>query len=415
MTNEHPQTSETAGPPAVDANVEANSAHQARRRPLLIVLGVFLFLATLGLLYHLYARQFERTDNAQIDGNISNISPRVAGTVSVVLVVENQAVEKGQLLAELDASDLEVAVAQAKAQMAQAEAQLQVEDPSVPITESSSRAAIESTGSDVESTRAAVAAAKREVDQLTAQLAQARANNRNAQLTKQRAEQLLASGALAQAEYDARLAAARSAAANVEAVKQAILGAGHRMGEQEARLVAAEAKAKEAEVNGPRQLESRRASVLYRQAALELAKAQLRQALLNLSYAKIISPVSGIIGKRSVNVGDRIAPGQTIFALAQISELWVTANFRETQLEHMQPGNTATIHVDALGVDLPGHVESLGGATGSRLSVLPPENATGNYVKVVQRLPVRITLDKGQAALSRLRPGMSVEPKVRVR
>jgi membrane fusion protein (multidrug efflux system) len=167
--------------------------------------------------------------------------------------------------------------------------------------------------------------------------------------------------------------------------------------------------------NAPREVDARRAAVVSRQAALDLAKAQLSQAELNLGYARIAAPTGGIIGKKAINLGDRVAPGQQIMALSQVDSLWVTANFRETQLEHLRVGQSAQVHVDAIAATLHGTVESLGGATGSRYSVLPPENASGNYVKVVQRIPVRIRLDPGQAGLDRLRPGMSVEPSVRVR
>jgi membrane fusion protein, multidrug efflux system len=152
-----------------------------------------------------------------------------------------------------------------------------------------------------------------------------------------------------------------------------------------------------------------------RQANLEFARAQLRQAELNLGYAKVTAPVAGIIGKRSVNIGDRVQPGQQLMALTQNAQIWVTANFRETQIERMRPGQPVTVHVDAIDRDYEGTVENFAGATGSRYSLLPPENATGNYVKVVQRIPVRITFKPDQPEMERLRPGMSVEPKVRVR
>jgi membrane fusion protein (multidrug efflux system) len=154
--------------------------------------------------------------------------------------------------------------------------------------------------------------------------------------------------------------------------------------------------------------------VLSRRADLELARARLRQAELNLGYARVRTPVAGVVARKAVNVGDRLAPGQSLAAVAQIDRVWVTANFRETQIRRMKPGQAASVKIDALDRSYSGTVESLGGATGSRVSVLPPENASGNYVKVVQRIPVRIRLDPGQAGLDRLRPGMSVEPKVRV-
>src|SRR5438874_1979480 len=180
-------------------------------------------------------------------------------------------------------------------------------------------------------------------------------------------------------------------------------------------VAAAQARLVEARANAPRQLVAREAGVSVRQANLELAQAQLHQAQLNLGYAKVVAPVAGIVGKRSVNVGDRVQPGQQLMSLTQNGELWVTANFRETQIERMRQGQHASVHVDAIDRDYEGIVESFAGATGSRYSLLPPENASGNYVKVVQRIPVRIKLEQGQPEMERLRPGMSAEPKVRVR
>jgi membrane fusion protein (multidrug efflux system) len=175
------------------------------------------------------------------------------------------------------------------------------------------------------------------------------------------------------------------------------------------------ARQREIRQNAPLQLGAREATVQVRRANLELAEAQRDQAQLNLGYARIVAPADGVIGKKSVNVGDRVQPGQQLMALTQSGDLWVTANFRETQVKHMRIGQRARVRVDALSRDLAGTVESFAGATGSRYSLLPPENATGNYVKVVQRIPVRIRLESGQPEMNRLQPGMSVEPKVKIR
>jgi membrane fusion protein (multidrug efflux system) len=406
---------DVANGPAAVASPNGASANARKGRVRVIALGVLAAAVLAGGGYYLHARHFEDTDDAQIDGNISNISPRVNGTIKAVYVVENQAVKAGDVLAEIDPSDLEVAVAQAKAQVAQAEAQLKAEDPSVSITESSNEAALATASSDVSSSYAALAAARKEVAQTSAQLAQAEANDKTAQLEKERSARLIAQGAISQADFDNRNNAAMASAAAVDALKQSLAAAKDRVVQQQARIVAAQSKVTEVRSNAPRQVETRRASVLTRQASLDLAKAQLEQAELNLSYAKIIAPVAGIVGKKTVNVGDRVSPGQQLLAIAQTDSLWVTANFRETQLKQMSPGQEATISVDALGLDLHGSVESIGGATGARFSVLPPENATGNYVKVVQRIPVRIRIEPGQSGMDRLRPGMSVEPEVRVR
>jgi membrane fusion protein, multidrug efflux system len=413
MATSIPMTEQSLTPALAPAAGTAPRSRVSRRFATLI--GVGLVLISSAVSYWLYSKQFEETDDAQIDGNISDVSPRISGSVSAVSVVENQAIKTGDLMAEIDPTDLQIAVDQARAQVAQAEAQLQAEDPTVPITLASNESALSSAKSDVAAAQAALAAARKEVAQLTAQLAQAQANDRTAQLERQRSEKLIAEGAVSQSDYDTRSNAAAASTAAVDALQQSLAAANDRVAQQQAQLVALNSHFVEVQSNAPRQIATRRASVVWRQASLDLAKAQLAQAEKNLSYARILSPVTGIVAKKSVAIGDHVAPGQNIFAISETDSLWVTANYRETQLEGMHPGQAVSVHVDALGITLHGSVESIGGATGSRLSVLPPENATGNYVKVVQRIPVRIKLDAGQAGFDRLRIGMSVEPKVTVR
>jgi membrane fusion protein, multidrug efflux system len=381
---EHEQTKRTSKPAAM------------------IRIGVGLALAAVAaLLWWLHARKFEDTDDAQVDGYITAVSSRVPGTVLRVLVEDNQTVKQGDVLVELDTADLEVAFAQARAAVAQAEAAVAAEQPTVSITATSNRATVQSAEDEVANAEADLEAARRDLDQ-------AQASNRFAQQQKERASQLLASKTVPQAEFDQRASAADVAQAAVAAARK-------RVDQRQARLQTAQARVVEARANAPRQLVAREAGVSVRQANLELAQAQLRQAQLNLDYAKVVAPVAGIAGKRSVNVGDRVQPGQQLMSLTQNGALWVTANFRETQIERMRQGQHASIHVDAIDRDYEGVVESFAGATGSRYSLLPPENASGNYVKVVQRIPVRIKLDPGQPEMERLRPGMSAEPKVRVR
>jgi membrane fusion protein (multidrug efflux system) len=376
----------------------------AKRRgvvtPIRVAIAIPLILAAV-VAWWLYARQFEDTDDAQTDANISAISPRVPGTVTAVHVVDNQWVKAGDLLVELDPSDLEVAVAQAKAALAQAEAAYDAEQPSVSITETSNRASLSNADAELANALADLGAAERDLDQ-------AEANDRYAQLQRDRGENLVASQAISRDEFDRRTSAADAAAASARAARK-------RVDQRKARLVTAQARLRETRLNAPRQLVAREAELLARQASRELARAQLKQAELNLGYARIVAPVAGIVGKKSVNIGDRVQPGQQLLALTQTDDVWVTANFRETQIERLRAGQAATVHVDAIGRDYRGTVESFGGATGSRYSLIPPENASGNYVKVVQRIPVRIRLEPSQPEMDRLRPGMSVEPKVRVR
>jgi membrane fusion protein, multidrug efflux system len=400
-------------PAAVNAPPRAAAPSGSRRR--WIAIAVLGALAVGAGAYWLDARRFEVTDDAQVDGSISNVSPRVSGNVTATYVLENQAVKAGDLLAEIDPVDLRIAVDVAKAQVAQAQAQLEAEDPSVPITLASNESALASTRSDLAGAQASLAAARKEVEQLSAQLVQAQANDRTAQLEKARSESLLAKGVVSQSDFDQRNNGAQASAANVDALAQALAGAQDRVAQQRAQIVAITSHLSEVQSNAPRQVATRRASVAFRRAALDFAKAQLAEAEQNLSYAKIVAPVTGIVAKKAIAVGDHVAPGQQVFAISQIEGLWITANYRETQLERMQPGQPVGVHVDGLNLDLHGSVESVGGATGSRLSVLPPENASGNYVKVVQRIPVRIRIDPGQAGTDRLRIGMSAEPKVTVR
>ncbi len=411
VATEHDIPSAEAAP---EKPAKKKTSVASMRKRLLIVIAATVVVCG-GLGYWLYERQFEDTDDAAIDANISNVSPRITGTVSAVYVIENQRVTQGALLAELDPRDLQVAVDLARAQVAQAEAQLKIEDPSVAITEVTNKTTVDTSGADIASALASVRQARKVVDQLAAQLVQAQATNRDAQLEVERAQRLVRDGAIAQSDYDAASSKADASAANVEALRQSLAAAKDSVAVQEAHLASTQSRLVEARANAPKQLEERRASVVWRKASLDAAKAQLAQAELNLSYAQIRSPVDGIVGKKNINVGDRVSPGQEIIAITQTREVWVTANFRETQLEKIHPGQSVSVHVDSIGADLHGSVESIGGATGSRYSVLPPENATGNYVKVVQRIPVRIKLDPGQEGLDRLRPGMSVEPKVRLK
>ena len=386
------QDSEASAAPAPDRRAFA-------RRALFAVLAAAA-LAT-GIRYWLFARSHEDTDDAQVDADMVAVSSRVPGTVTATYVVDNQRVRKGDLVLELDPTDLKVALAQARAAVAQAEAQIASDTPSVSITEVTNRSAVEQTQADVEAVRTDLEASQRKLEE-------AQAEERLAQIQLDRARGLLAESSIARADFDERVTAHEVAVATVAAAEQGLFG-------HKARLKAALSRQKEVSKNAPGQLASRQAFVEARHANLELARAQLQQAELNLGYARVLAPEDGIVGHKGVNPGERVEPGQTLFVLSRTDNLWVTADFRETQVRRMRTGQPAEIHVDALGRDFRGHVESFGGATGSRFSLLPPENASGNYVKVVQRLPVRLRFEPGQDDLDKLRPGMSVEPTVALR
>ncbi|HVZ75347.1 MAG TPA: HlyD family secretion protein [Polyangia bacterium] len=410
-TNETPALAPPEDRDKEDAKAEAAAKKRRRLTIVAIVAGVVVLGA---LFYWLYSRRFEDTDDAEVDANISNVGARVGGTVTRVPIVENQRVNANDVLAEIDPTDLQVVLAQRKAAVAEAEAQLAVEDPSVSITETSNAAALTTASSNISSASAALAGAQRDAEQAAARLREAQANQRTADLDLKRGETLLAHDAIPRADFDHRQSAASAAVAVVEGARQAVEGARARVEQQQALMAGIRSHLTEVRKNAPREVDARRATVSFRQANLDVARAEEHQAELNLGYARVRTPVAGIVARKAVNVGDFVAPGQTLAAVTQTDDAWVTANFRETQLRRMRPGQRATVHVDAIDRTFTGVVESLGGATGARVSVLPPENATGNYVKVVQRIPVRIRLDAKQDGLELLRPGMSVEPKVRV-
>jgi membrane fusion protein, multidrug efflux system len=327
-------------------------AGRTRRRPLRLTLMAALaaLLCVGGFKLWNYLQSYETTDDAEVDGYLDPISSRINGTVTAVYVDNNQRARAGQLLVLLDPHDYQVAVDEAQAQLAQAQA-------------------------DVNSARQQYVSA-------VATVHQAQAQNYLAQRNAQRHTELFRLRVVPAADFDQYVATARVDAATVKVDEAAAASA-------------------------QRVITSREAQVQEAQAAVE-------QAELNLTYTQIKAPADGIIGNRSAQLGQRVQPGQSLMALTQMNQLWVTANFKETQLAHMHRGQPVTIHIDALGRDFQGQVEGMPGATGSLYDLLPPENATGNYVKIVQRLPVRITFDQGQD-LSHLRPGMSVEPKVWLR
>ena len=397
--------------------VPARTAPRAsgRARALLVVFLIGAVLATAGLLYWRYAQTYETTDDAQVDGHLNGIAARVAGTITAVYFEENQFVKAGDLVAEIDPRDYQVAVAQAEAELAQKRAEVRVQDPNVPIVETSSRTNIESARADVATADAAVAWAERDYLAAQGRLHEAQANDAKAQQDLERYQQLVGKDEVARQVYDEAAANANAMAAGVETARASAEASQKLVDERKAQLAQAQSRLNEADVNGPQQRAISVASVAAKTADAQVASAKLEQARLNLSYTKIYTPVSGVIAKRGAEVGNRVQPGQQLFLVSQLDDLWVTANFKETQLRRIRPGQRVSISVDAFSQKLNGYVESMPAASGPILSLLPPENATGNYVKVVQRLPVRIRFDKNQPEIARLRPGMSVEPKVMLR
>jgi membrane fusion protein (multidrug efflux system) len=362
-----------------------------------------------------YFESYESTDDAQIEGHLNGISSRISGTVTAVHFENNQKIAAGEVLVELDPRDYQVSLEQAKASMSLAASQLTAERPNVPITQTSNESFLATSEANISQAEAAVAQAERDYDSAMADLLQAEANNTRAQADEVRYRGLVEKEEVSKTLYDQKLADARADEAAVASKRASSEAARRVIAQRQASLLAARTQLSEAVQNNPRQLLLREANVQIRQANIAVFKSQVDQAELNLSYTMIVAPVGGIAGKKSVEVGEQVRPGDQLLAISQTDEVWVTANFKETQLKRMHPGQTVSVSVDALDRKYDGLIESMPGATGAVYSVLPPENATGNYVKVVQRLPVRIRMKRDQAGLDLLHPGMSVEPVVRVR
>jgi membrane fusion protein (multidrug efflux system) len=398
-----------------DNRIQPKGRAGSRAIKLLLLLVVLAAVGVGGKKLWDYLDSYESTDDAQVEGHLNGISSRISGTVTSVHFENNQAVAAGQVLVELDPRDYNVAVEQARASVAFAESQLTAERPNVPIIRTTNESVVATSQANITQAEAAVAQAERDYESEIADLRQAEANNARAQADEARYRGLMEKEEISRSLYDQRLADAKADQAAVEARRASGEAARRVIAQRQASLLAVRTQLSEAEQNNPRQLLLREATVQMRQANIAVFKSQLDQAKLNLSYTGIVAPVAGIAGKKSVEVGQRVQPGQELVTISQTSDVWVTANFKETQLKRMRPGQKVTVSVDALDREFEGMIDSMPGATGAIYSLLPPENATGNYVKVVQRLPVRIRLNRDQAGLELLRPGMSVEPSVRVR
>ena len=383
-----------------------------KRRRIIIGIAVGVVVVVAGVAWWLYSRTYESTDDAQINGHLNAIASRVAGTVKAVYVENDQPVKAGQPLVDLDPSDYEVLVAQARAGYEQAVAQAAAESPNVPITVTSNRATVDTDVEQVVNAEAAITSAQRDHDSNSAKLRQAEANNRKAQSDLVRFKKLVDQGEISLSDYDQYVASAGGDEAAVEASRYAAASSEQIIEEKKASLRQQQTKHSEDTANLPRQITIHKATVDSRKANVDSAKAQLDTALLNLSYCHIVAPVDGIASQRSAEIGGRVSQGQQLIVVVQIDNVWTTANFKETQLRKMHIGQHVTLDVDSLGESFDGEVEFMPAATGDRSSLFPPENATGNYVKIVQRLPVRIRFNPNQRDLDKLRPGMSAVPKV---
>lgn len=386
---------EEAGPPTRRGRAQGYFHAHPRAKWVLLALLIIIVVAAYAV-WSYYASR-ESTDDAQIDAHIVPISARVAGTVEKVNVDDNQYVEAGTVLVQLDPTDYQVALNRARAELQDAMATLQAARTGVPLTHTT-------TSSTLSNAQASLRAAQEEVSASEARLREAQAEYKLASDDVKRFALLIKKDEIPQQRYDAAVTAEQQAAASVDAARAAVANAQSHVAQAQAMVQGAE--------TAPQQVAITRAKAGSAEANVARLKAALQQAELNLQYTVIRAPVTGVVSKKTVEPGEVIQPGQPVLALVNLEDVWVTANFKETQLRNMRPGQPTKIEVDAYGRTYNGHVDSIGGATGARFSLLPPENATGNYVKVVQRVPVKIVFEKGQDPHHLLRPGMSVVPTV---
>ena len=392
---------------------EVSPKKRGRRR--FFIIGVIAVLVVGGVLFWWHSTFYEDTDDAQVDGHLIQVSARVAGQVIRVNVGVDQYVQAGTVLAEIDPRDFEVAEQRAEGDLASAEANYEAARVNVPIINTNTSSNLLSAASVVQTSNATVQQAQRQLEAAQASVAQAVANNIKVQSDLKRYTPLVEKDVISKQQYDAVVAQADAGAAavleakaNEIAAEDGVRIARNRVAESRAALSYAQ--------TGPQQVKIQKARADEAAAMVEQARAQLAQAKLNLSYTKIVAPENGIVTKKSLEVSQNVSVGQNMMTLVSLDDIWIIANFKETQLRGMRTGQKVTIHVDAYGRDYDGAVTQIGGATGSMLSLFPPENATGNYVKVVQRVPVRIDLtNRNEDRDHLLRPGLSVEPKVRVK
>jgi membrane fusion protein (multidrug efflux system) len=403
-------------PPDSEAQYQRRAAFLSHPHTKLgFILAGLVILTAVFFLWR-YLGSYESTDDAQIDGHVNSVSARVSGHVLKLNVQDNQYVEKGTVLVEIDPADYEVAVAQARAEYADAQAQAAAAGINVPIANVSTSSQVSGAQAGVSSAKAGIAAARQQFEAAKSQVVEAEANNTKVQNDLVRYKQLIDKQEISQQQYDQAVASAQAAAATVQAARASADAFAAQIEQAQDKLAQAGADLRTADT-APQTMRVTRARALSAQANADRRKAELDQAELNLQYTKVIAPVSGVVGNRTVEVGQNVQPGQEMMKVIPLDEgdLWVTANFKETQLKKMKPGLPAEIAVDANGKTYKGHVDSTAGASGARFSLLPPENATGNYVKVVQRIPVKIVFDPGETKGHELRPGMSVVPKVWIR
>jgi membrane fusion protein (multidrug efflux system) len=396
-------------------------ARQGSGKKIVVLLVVLLVLAGAGTAAWLHFRDRVSSDDANVDGHISAIAPKISGNVVEVAVLDNQSVKAGQVLVRIDPRDYQAKVDLAKAALQQAQSQLQAAQQVVPWTNDTTQSATAGASAqladaEAEAQRARVSyeqAASSDIAVAEANIRSKQASNDRAQADLTRMKPLVDKAEISRQQYDSYVAAARVAESELEAAREKLASVRKDAGIRQAAVTAAESKVNAAKamlqstVANKKQVGIRTSDAGTASGAVAAAKANLETAELQLSYTTIVAPLDGVVTRKSVEVGQIVQPGQGLMTIIPLQDTWVTANFKETQLANVHPGQRAEIHVDMYGKSVSGHVDSISGATGSKMSLLPPENATGNFVKVVQRIPVKILVDKQDALV--LRPGMNVD------
>ncbi len=381
-----------------------------------IAFGAVTLLVLGAALFWWHSTYYEDTDDAQIDGPLVQISARIKGQVVQLNVEDNQRVEKDQVLVQIDPRDFQAKLDQAEASLTSAQASYEAALVNVPITDINASSQLRSAGADVQGSLSGIAQSEKQLDAAQAEVMVAEANNTKAQLDLQRYTPLVQRDVISKLQFDSTVAAAAGSKAQLEAAQANLMAAKQAVRQANERLAEAQASYSNAQT-GPKQVAAQKAKADQAAAQVQQAQAAVEQARLNLSYTTITAPEAGIVNNKTVEIGQNVSDGQTLMTLIPLEDVWVTANFKETQLTHMRAGQPVMIAVDAYGGrEYHGKITQIGGATGSMLSLFPPENATGNYVKVVQRIPVRIDFtnpDENKDHL--LRPGMSVTPTVKVK
>ncbi len=390
-TPDKPMT-DASNPPA------ANGTLRRRKAMLAVTLLVSLAALAYGIYYVLVLSHYEITDNAYVQATVVQITPQLPGTVSAVLADDTDRVKAGQVLVRLDPADALVALDQAKAQLAQAVREARM------LYAGNSTLAAQITTREAEALRA-----KADLERSRAELDRAQADLRRAQDDAARREPLLASGAVAREEYDHARSQAQSFSGQVAAAQSAVQAAQSAIAAAQSGVVAARAQLVTNQVLTD-------GTPVERHPTVQRAAARVHEAQLAVQRAHLISPIDGQVARRAVQTGQRVAAGAPLMSVVALEQVWVDANFKESQLANLRIGQPVSLHADLYGkqVEYHGKVDGLGAGTGSAFALLPAQNASGNWIKVVQRLPVRIALERAEVVTHPLRVGLSMRVTVDV-